>query len=92
MNTTTRMADGKGRVALGARFANQTVLVEEVDSTEVRVTIARVIPEREMWLHRNPTARDLVRRGVEEAQAGDFSTAPPDLESDAAQFDPTDDD
>jgi hypothetical protein len=50
---TTKTVDSKGRISLGARFANQTVIIEEVDSTEIRVTLAQVIPQREVWLHKN---------------------------------------
>ena len=38
---TTRTADSKGRISLGSRFANQTVIVEDIDPTEVRVTLRR---------------------------------------------------
>jgi len=48
---TTKTADSKGRISLGSRFANQTVIIEEVDPTEIRVTLAQVIPQREIWLH-----------------------------------------
>jgi hypothetical protein len=81
---STKLADSKGRVTLGQRFANQTVIVEEVDSTEVRITIAAVVPQREMWLHRNATARDSVLRGLAEARSGRFSKVPPNLDEDTA--------
>ena len=54
---TTKTADSKGRVALGPQFAGQTLIVEQIDDTEVRVTIAAVVPRREMWLKRNAKAR-----------------------------------
>jgi hypothetical protein len=73
---TTRTADSKGRVTLGERFANRTVIVEDVDDTEVRITLARVVPEREMWLHDNRRARTLVLRGLDEAAAGKFVKSP----------------
>jgi hypothetical protein len=50
---STKTTDSKGRLTLGERFANRTVIVEEIDETEVRITLARVVPEREMWLHGN---------------------------------------
>ena len=80
---TTKTADSKGRVSLGSRFANQTVIVEEVNSTEVRVTLAQVIPQREVWLHKNPKAKASVLRGLEQAEAGRMAKSPPDLEADA---------
>ena len=65
---TTKTADSKGRVSLGRRFAGQTVIIEEIDPTEVRVTMAQVVPQRELWLHKNPKAKASVLRGL--AQAG----------------------
>jgi predicted transcriptional regulator len=82
----TKTTDSKGRVTLGERFANRTVLVEEIDATEVRITIARVVPEREMWLHENRAASAAVRRGLADAKAGRL-TPGPDLAADAALAD-----
>ena len=31
----TKTTDAKGRVALGQRFANKTVIIREVDPTEI---------------------------------------------------------
>jgi hypothetical protein len=88
---TTRTADSKGRISLGSRFANQTVIVEDVDPTEVRVTLAQVIPQREAWLHKNPKARASVLRGLEQAEAGKMAESPPDLEADARLVERLDD-
>ncbi len=79
----TKTTDAKGRVALGKRFANKTVIIREVDATEIRVTIARVIPEREAWLYENEVARGLVATGLQQAATGQFSDSPPDLDADA---------
>jgi hypothetical protein len=83
---TTKTTDSKGRVTLGERFANRTVIIEEIDETEVRVTIARVVPEREMWLHENRQANAAVHRGLADAKAGRL-TAGPDLAADASLAD-----
>jgi len=80
---TIKTADSKGRVALGSRFAHQTVIIEEVDPTELRVTLAQVIPQREVWLHKNPKAKTSVLRGLAQAQAGKATKSPPDLQRDA---------
>lgn len=80
---TTKTTDSKGRLTLGERFANRTVIVEEIDETEVRVSLARVVPEREMWLHDNRAASSAVRRGLTDAKKGRLSIAP-DLAADAA--------
>lgn len=87
---TTKTADSKGRISLGSRFANRTVIVEDVDATEVRVTLAQVIPQREVWLHKNPKAKAAVLRGLAQAKAGKMADRPPDLQSDkklASQLD-----
>ena len=81
---TTKTTDSKGRLTLGERFANRTVIVEEIDATEVRITLARVVPEREMWLHENRAASAAVSRGLADARAGNFQSVGPDLAADAA--------
>jgi uncharacterized LabA/DUF88 family protein len=80
---TTKTADSKGRIALGSRFANRTVIVEELDDSEIRITLAQVIPEKEVWLYKNPKALDSVRRGLAQAKKREFTTSPPDLRQDA---------
>jgi predicted Fe-S protein YdhL (DUF1289 family) len=79
---TTKFVDSKGRVTLGERFANRTVIIEDVDETEVRITLARVIPEREAWLYANPKAKAAVLKGLAQAKARRFAKAP-DLAADA---------
>ncbi len=88
---TTKTADSKGRVTLGSRFANQTVIVEEVDPTEVRVTLAQVVPQREIWLHKNPKAKASVLRGLAQAKAGKRAKSSPDLARDARLVEQLDD-
>ena len=80
---TTRTVDSKGRISLGSRFANRTVLIEKVDATELRVTLARIVPQREVWLHKNPRAKAAVRRGLTQAKARKTAKLPPDLRRDA---------
>ncbi len=84
---TIRTVDSKGRVSLGDRFANRMVIIKETDPTELRITIACVIPEREAWLHTNTKAREAVARGIRQAKAKRFSIKPPDLASDKALID-----
>lgn len=82
-NNETRRVDAKGRLTLDARFANRLVFLREIDETEVMVTMARAIPEREMWLYRNPAAKAALLEGLEEARQGKFAKNPPDLAADA---------
>ena len=79
----TKTIDSKGRLTLGRRYANRTVIVREVDETEVVVTLASVIPEREAWLFSNEQAKAMVAAGLEQAMTGRFSASPPDLQADA---------
>ncbi len=88
---TIKTADSKGRISLGTRFANQTVIIEDVDATEVRVTLAQVIPQREAWLHKNPNAKASVMRGLKQAKAGKAAKCAPDLTQDAAIVEQLDD-
>jgi hypothetical protein len=80
---TTKTTDSKGRLTLGERFANRTVIVEEIDETAVRITLARVVPEREMWLHENREAAAAVHSGLADARAGRLTQSAPDLAADA---------
>ncbi|MFQ5464094.1 MAG: hypothetical protein ACE5E5_15890 [Phycisphaerae bacterium] len=91
MTESTKTTDAKGRVALGKAFANKTVIVRAIDETEMRVSIARVLPEREAWLLENPKARKLVETGLREAESHEFSEAPPNLDADAALADELED-
>ena len=79
----TKTTDSKGRLTLGERFANRTVIVEEIDETEVRITLARVVPERELWLHESREAAAAVQRGLADARAGRLTAPAPDLAADA---------
>ena len=76
-----KSTDSKGRVTLGAHFANRAVIVEHRSEDEVIVRLARVIPEREVWLYKNPKALTSVRRGLEQARKGSVTKNPPDLKA-----------
>jgi len=75
----TKSADSKGRVTLGDKFANRTVLVRTVSETEVVVELATVVPDRELWLHKNKQALAEVERGLADAAAGRFAKSPPKI-------------
>ena len=70
--TTIKTVDSKGRVALGAAFANSTVILNRVYSTEVVITKARAIPEHELLLLEHPKALGSVLEGLRQADAGEF--------------------
>lgn len=81
--TTTKEVDAKGRLVLGKKFAGKTVIIEEIDDTEIRIVSAAVIPERELWLHKNERAMARVQEGLALARAGVYSKNAPDLKADA---------
>jgi hypothetical protein len=76
-----KSTDSKGRVTLGGHFANRAVIVEHRSDDEVIVRLARVIPEREVWLYKNPKALTSVRRGLDQARKGNVTKTPPDLKA-----------
>jgi len=79
---TTKTTDSKGRLALGARYANATFIVQEVDENEIRIIAAKVIPQSEAWLFENTKHLEAVERGLDQARAGMLSTNPPNLKED----------
>lgn len=87
----TKTADSKGRLNLGKHFANKTFIVEQIGETEMRIELARIIPEREVWLYENPEARESLLRGLLQAKERKFSKCPPDLEADQALVDELED-
>jgi hypothetical protein len=77
----TKIADGKGRITLGNKYAGRTFIVQELDE-KVVLDLAVTIPAREAWLYKNKAALASVRRGLEQAKNGEFSASPPDLDAD----------
>ncbi len=76
-----KIADSRGRVNLGKEFANKAFLIEKTGETEMKLELAAVIPEREMWFHRNPEARATVLGAIERLRAGQFAEIPPDVDA-----------
>ena len=89
---TTKLADSKGRIMLGNKFANRPFIVKCCGPDgEITLTPAAVVPARELWLYENKKALGLVHEGLDEARAGRFSEEPPDLDADASLVDQLDD-
>jgi len=86
-DAVTKTVDSKGRLVLGKRFANRTVLIREIDDTEIVITMAQVIPAREAWLFDNHEAKEQVSRGLDQARRRVFSDTPPDLDEDSSLAD-----
>lgn len=78
--------DSRGRLNLGPKFANRTVIVREVEDAEIVITLAAGSPEREAWLFANRQARQLVSTGIEQAAAGRFADPAPDPAADLGLF------
>jgi hypothetical protein len=76
-----KIADKKGRIALGAEFAGKTFIVLQ-EADHIILQPAVVLPECEAWLYENETALASVRRGVQQARKQAFSTSPSDLDAD----------
>jgi hypothetical protein len=87
----TKTADSKGRINFGKHFANKTFIIEQVGETELKLELARVIPEREAWVYQNPEAKESLLRGLRQAKARQFSKSPPDLVADQALADEVED-
>ena len=62
-------SDSKGRINLGATYAEQRFLIIEEDD-RIILEKAVVLPERELWLHKNPKAKRAVEKGLDEAKKG----------------------
>ncbi len=65
-------------------MANRPGIVENIDGTEMRVMLARIVPEREMWLNETQAAAAAVSRGLAESCAGKLTSGRPGLAADAA--------
>jgi hypothetical protein len=66
-------ADSKGRIVLGAKYAGALFL--EVEKNNVIILEkASIIPERELWLHKNKKAKKSVLKGLEQAKKGELKS------------------
>lgn len=62
--------DASGRINLGKEFANKQVLVTRTEEGDFTITPVAVIPERELWLWKNPERLRQVSEGLRESAAG----------------------
>jgi len=63
-------ADNKGQVMLGHEFSGKTYRVSLSAHGEILLTPLTVIPERDIWLYKNPQALAMFHDGLAEAAAG----------------------
>jgi len=54
-----------------------------LSKTEVLSELATVIPDCELWLHKNDAAMASVQRGLRQMREGDFVDTPADITQDA---------
>ena len=74
-------ADSKGRINLGAKYAGVHFL-EVIKNEVITLERAAIIPEREVWLHKNKEAKKSVIKGLEQAKKGKLKKNAIDLDDD----------
>lgn len=67
MAVDVKTIGSSGQISFGKQHAGRTVTVEEIEDGVWLVKAARVIPENELWLHRQPAA-DKLSRAIEWAE------------------------
>ena len=69
--------DAKGRIALGEYAKGVSRFTIEIDKQDRIILDPNVeIPQREMWLHRNKSAKKSVNTGLEQASSGNLKSRP----------------
>lgn len=71
----TKQTDGRGRISLGASFANRTFLVEDEGGCII-IRPAKVIPENEAWLYANKETLAGLREALAQARRREFVKGP----------------
>ncbi len=75
----TKVVDSRGRLALGAKYAGKTVIVQE-NADQIVISPAVVIPEYAAWLWKNEAARQSLESGIEQARQRQFAANPPAID------------
>ncbi len=69
-------ADSKGRITI-AQVAGEVFQVRRKSDGRIVLEPMTMIPTREAWLFRNPSALKSVRRGLQQSAAGKIVKLPP---------------
>jgi hypothetical protein len=80
MKHTDLLSDSKGRINLGVEYAEQRFLVI-IENDRIILEKAVLVPERELWLHKNQEAHKSVEKGIAEARRGKLHKKAIDLEA-----------
>ncbi|MBD2419587.1 hypothetical protein H6G54_18135 [Anabaena cylindrica FACHB-243] len=64
--------DKRGRLTLGAEATSKQYRVMKNKSGQILLDPVVNIPERELWLWKNPEATDSLKKGMQEAAAGEL--------------------
>ena len=75
----TKVVDSRGRLALGAKYAGKTVIVQE-NAEQIVISPAVVIPEYAAWLWKSDAARQSLESGIEQARQQQFVSTPPAID------------
>ncbi len=67
----TNTADSKGRLGLGARFANKMFRITMQPDGNILLEPVVAVHEREVWFFRNPEAQAQVQEGIRQSRAGE---------------------
>lgn len=63
--------DSRGRLIIGAIAKGKSYRVQVNDAWQILLDPVVAIPERELWLHRNPEAIASTQFGLQQAAAGE---------------------
>ena len=63
--------NSRGRLSIGAIAKGRSYRVQGNDAGQILLDPVVAIPERELWLHRNPEAITSIQRGLQQAAAGE---------------------
>ncbi|MFW5697852.1 MAG: hypothetical protein ACOCX1_04770 [Fimbriimonadaceae bacterium] len=67
---TTKLADGKGRLALGSEVAGKYFQIEPQPDGTILLRPMALIPEDEAWIYEDKRVYEKLKRGNQQAEKG----------------------